>query len=119
VKRSHEPVFWTLFGAGGMLSALIGPVLIFVTGIAVPLGVLLPRATLDYAHLRAWVHSVPGALMTFALIALFLFHGAHRLQHSLHDLGWRARALPKLLCYGAAALASADAAWLLVRLGGS
>jgi hypothetical protein len=28
-------------------------VLLFVTGIAVPLGLLLPRTTLDYARLRA------------------------------------------------------------------
>lgn len=80
---------------------------------------LLPRTMLDYAHVRGWLHNLAGAALTFALIALLLFHGAHRLQHSLYDLGWRARALPKLLCCGSAALASATAAWLLVRLGGS
>ena len=37
-KRSNAPIFWGLFGAGGMLSALLGPMLVFITGIAVPLG---------------------------------------------------------------------------------
>ena len=37
-KRSNAPIFWGLFGAGCMMAALFGPVMIFITGIAVPLG---------------------------------------------------------------------------------
>ena len=36
LKRSNAPVFWLLFGAGGMLSALFGTALVFLTGIATP-----------------------------------------------------------------------------------
>jgi fumarate reductase subunit D len=115
MKRSHEPVFWALFGAGGMLSALLGPVLIFVTGIAVPLG-WLPPDTMDHARMLAFLRSPLGALGAGALIALLLFHGCHRLLHSLHDLGLRRSRWTALAFYGFAALGSAVAFVLLASL---
>jgi fumarate reductase subunit D len=87
LKRSNKPVFWSLFGAGGMLSALIGPMLIFITGIAVPLGILLPATTLDYDRALALAQGWFGKLALLIVIALFLFHGCHRMYHTLHDLG--------------------------------
>ena len=33
MKRSNKPIFWSLFGAGGLLAALIGPMLVFLTGV--------------------------------------------------------------------------------------
>jgi len=48
--RSNKPIFWSLFGAGGMLSALTAPVLVLVTGILIPLGVLFPSSALDYGQ---------------------------------------------------------------------
>ena len=78
MKRSSKPIFWSLFGAGGMLSALVGPMLVFVTGIAVPLGFLLPRETMSYDRMLAFVASGIGKLAVLAVISLFLFHGLHR-----------------------------------------
>ena len=37
-QRSSEPFFWSLFGAGGVVVAFIVPMLIFITGVAGPLG---------------------------------------------------------------------------------
>ena len=50
MKRSNAPIFWSLFGAGGMLAALIGPALVFITGIAAPHGWLLPRELMNYPN---------------------------------------------------------------------
>jgi fumarate reductase subunit D len=116
MKRSHEPVFWLLFGAGGMLSALFGPVLVFITGIAVPLGWLLPADLLRYDRVLALARHPLGRLALLAVIALFLFHGCHRLLHSLHDLGVRTGSAGRWVFYGAATLGSIAAAALLLRL---
>ncbi|MGA9855583.1 MAG: fumarate reductase subunit FrdD [Gammaproteobacteria bacterium] len=100
MKRSDAPVFWLLFGAGGMLSALVGPMLVFITGIAVPLGLLLTTDTLSYPHVLAFAHSWIGAVFLFAVVVLFLWHAGHRIFHSLHDLGIHAGVVVKLCCYG-------------------
>jgi len=117
MKRSHEPVFWALFGAGGMLSALVGPVLVFVTGIALPLGWLLPPAAWSHARLLALAQHPAAKLAVLALISLFLFHGCHRLLHSLHDLGVRTGRAAALAFYGFATLATFGAGALLLRIG--
>ncbi|MBV8032775.1 MAG: fumarate reductase subunit FrdD [Betaproteobacteria bacterium] len=86
MKRSNKPIFWALFGAGGMLSALVGPMLIFITGLAVPLG-WLDRETMRYERVLAFAQSGAGKLAIVAVISLFLFHGCHRMYHCLHDFG--------------------------------
>ena len=58
LKRSNAPIFWALFGAGGMLSALLGPMLVFITGIAVPLGLILPADTMSYPHMLAFAQQL-------------------------------------------------------------
>ena len=72
MKRSHEPIFWSLFGAGGVLSALIAPILIFITGIITPIGVWMPPQALDYA--RQSLENAPDELKQFPLAALGWVH---------------------------------------------
>ena len=109
MKRSNKPIFWSLFGAGGMLSALIGPALIFVTGIAAPLGYV----DLGYERMRALAQSGSGKVAIFLVVSLFLFHGLHRMYHSLHDLGIHVGPGRKALFHGVAAAGSLAAAVLL------
>ena len=113
MKRSNKPVFWSLFGAGGMLSALVGPALVFITGLAVPLGFLLPHQTMSYERMVVFARSVPGQLALLCVISLFLFHGCHRLYHCLHDLGIHVGPGLKALFHGIAIAGTLAAASLL------
>jgi fumarate reductase subunit D len=115
--RSNAPLFWLLFGAGGMLAALLGPVLVFVTGIAVPLGFTLPADLLSYPRLHALAQHWLGKGFLFVVVTLFAWHAVHRLLHSLHDLGLRTGIAAKLLCYGSAALLTVVSATGLLVLG--
>ena len=116
MKRSNAPIFWSLFGAGGMLSALIGPMLVFITGIAVPMGFLLPRDFLDYPRMLSLAQHWAGKAFLFLVVALFLWHGAHRIFHSLHDLGIPTGTGAKLACYGPALLGTIVTAIALLAL---
>ena len=117
LQRSNAPIFWALFGAGGMLSALLGPMLVFITGLAVPLGLLLPPDTMSYANMLAFAQHLIGKGFIFAIIALFLWHAAHRIFHSLHDIGIHAGTGAKLLCYGLAMLGTLITAYALLAVG--
>jgi fumarate reductase subunit D len=115
-KRSHEPIFWSLFGAGGMLAALVLPALIFITGIAGPLG-WLPDGSLGFERLTGFAGSVIGGFSVWLVISLTLWHAAHRIYHSLHDLGvHRGLKIYKVACYGAALVGTVWSAWQVAAL---
>jgi fumarate reductase subunit D len=115
-KRSDEPLYWTLFGAGGVLVALALPALVLITGLAWPLG-LLPAESLGYERLSGLLRSPIGALAMLAVVFLSLWHAAHRIFHSLHDFGVHANmGRWKALSYGAAAFGGAWAALMLIVL---
>ena len=117
MRRSNKPIFWSLFAAGGMLSALVGPVLIFITGIAVPRGFLLPRETMNYEHMLAFVSTGLGKLAVLAVISLFLFHGLHRMYHCLHDVGVHVGAGLKAVFHGLAIAGTLATVYLLAVIG--
>jgi fumarate reductase subunit D len=117
VKRSNAPVFWLLFGAGGMLAALFGPVLVLVTGLVVPLGAASTGGPMSYPRMLAFAQNPLGKAFVFAVVALFAWHAAHRLFHSLHDLGLRTGSAAKLACYGSALALTLVAAAALLAIG--
>jgi fumarate reductase subunit D len=117
MKRSHEPIFWSLFGAGGVLSALVAPILIFITGIIAPTGLWMPPEALDYSRVLAFTQHGFGKLIILAVISLFLFHAVHRIYHGLHDLGVHAGSGTMVAAYGSALAGTFAAAVLLLKIG--
>jgi len=117
MKRSHAPIFWLLFGGGGMLAALLGAMLVFITGVAVPLGWPLPADLLSYPRVLAFAQHGIGKAFLLVVIVLFAWHAAHRILCSLHDVGIHKGLVAKLACYGGAMALSAVAAASLLRIG--
>ena len=117
MKRSNKPIFWSLFGAGGTLSALIGPMLVLITGVLVPLSIVLPRDTMSYDRTLALAQNGFGKAALLAVISLFLFHGCHRMYHCLHDFGVHVGPGLKAVFHGFAIIGTAAAVYVLTVLG--
>jgi fumarate reductase subunit D len=109
-ERSIAPLWWLLFSAGGVASALLMPVAIVITGIAVPAG------WVSADSLCAFVRNPLTRLVLFGLVSLSFFHWAHRFRYALVDLGLGVVGRRAWLFYGAAMLGTAVAAALLVRV---
>jgi fumarate reductase subunit D len=110
-------VFWLLFGAGGMLSALFGPALIMLTGVMAPHGWGLPMSFTDFASAQAFVRNPIGKLVVFAVIVLFFWHGAERLFLTLKDMRAGGPTLLRLATYGVAAVLTLLTLILLLLIG--
>ena len=99
MKKHTEPFWWSLFGAGGVLSAMFLPALLLLTGIAFPLGWLdLPSYEHIYSLLNPWF----SRLLLFGIITFSMFHWAHRFRFTLED-GLQLKRFDSLIsvcCYG-------------------
>jgi fumarate reductase subunit D len=98
MARSNKPVLWLPFAAGGLIAALIIPVLILITGVLLPLGVV----HLPYEKMAAFAHNPLGKLILFGTVAFSAWHAAHRLRMTAHDLGFGDGVAVKVICYGSA-----------------
>jgi len=103
MARSNKPVVWALFAAGGTLAAFALPAIIFSLTLGVGLG-LLPPEILAYERAVAGLTMPLVKLVTFVIAVLILWHAAHRLRITAHDLGVYADGLVMVIFYGLAAL---------------
>ena len=116
MKKSNEPIFWSLFSAGGMISAMVFPVLIIITGILVPLG-LTKGNPLNFERIHSAVSNPLIKLILFIIISLPLFHWAHRFKFTLVDIGLKSVSiLISIFCYGGAIIGTIITALLLFKI---
>lgn len=113
MARSNEPIFWSLFSAGGVVTAFLLPIHVLLFGILFPLGAI----ELSYDRLAPIVTHPIGRIYLFVLISLSLFHAAHRLRFVLADLGLKPIArLLAVVCYGGALVGTILGAWVVIGL---
>jgi fumarate reductase subunit D len=112
MARSNKPILWLPFAAGGLAAALIIPVLILITGILMPLGIL----PLPYEKMAAFAHNPLGKLILFGAVALPAWHAAHRLRMTAHDLGFGGGAVVQPVCDGSAGVLIVAASAVLLMI---
>ena len=112
-RTTPEPFVWLLFSAGGVVAALVLPVLLVLFGVAIPLG-WVPAP--DHAHLLALLRNPLTRLGLIGVSALALVHAAHRLRFTVeHAFQLRRHdAIIATVCYGGALVGTAAAAYLMV-----
>jgi fumarate reductase subunit D len=115
-RRPIEPFLWILFSAGGVLAALLIPILLLLFGVLFPHGWVSPPS---HAHLTALLGHWLVRAGSFLLCTLSLFHWAHRFRYTLYD-GLQIKHLNELVnlfCYGGAVVGSVAAALVVWRMG--
>lgn len=94
MRPSNEPFFWAIFSAGGMIVAFLLPVLIIITGFVVPAG------GIEFEQLDNLFGNWLVRLIIFGVAFFGFFHAAHRIRHTLKDLGLHSVATPlAVICY--------------------
>ena len=113
-RKTSEPFWWGLFSAGGVVAAFLVPIHLLLHGIAIPLG-WLPADVTGYERMRALFGHPLIKIYLFVLIALPLYHWAHRFRFTLYDLGLKSIRTPiAILCYGGAVLGTLATVWILL-----
>jgi len=113
MAKSHKPVVWFPFAAGGTVIAFFIPVIVLLTFMAalghVPAG-------LSYERIHAFAGSGLGKLIIFGVVALSLWSSAHRLRCTCYDFGVRADTLAATVLYIAAIAGSLLTAVYLLKI---
>lgn len=113
MAKSHKPVVWFPFAAGGTVIAFFIPVIVVLTFLAalghIPSG-------LGYDKMLAFAGSWFGKVSIFGVVALSLWSSAHRLRCTCFDFGLRADALVATVLYIAALAGCAAVAISLLRI---
>ena len=113
-RATLEPLLWLLFSAGGVVAALVIPVLLLLFGLVVPLGLSPPSPE----HMLAVLGHPLARVTIFVSCTLLLFHWAHRFRYTLYD-GLQIKhltALIVLLCYGGVLVGTIAAGYLVWQL---
>ncbi len=116
MSRSNEAFWWSLFSAGGVMSALFLPAIILATGFLLPTNDSA-RAAEHYQQVSSVVGWWPVSIVLLGVISLSMFHCVHRIRHVLMDFGLRRiNLLLMIICYGGAFAGTVATAFLLWKI---
>lgn len=103
--RSDEPMYWLLFGAGGMVASMVLPAIMVVL---IAAGYTSDDLNSGFLNLNQ-VHNIFSnwllSLIVFGVVFLLSFYALHRMHHSSHDFGIHSK-ITWYIAYGLAAAVS-------------
>ncbi|MGN0915714.1 MAG: fumarate reductase subunit FrdD [Succinivibrio sp.] len=103
--RSDEPMYWLMFGAGGMVAAMVLPALLVLMIAAGITSDDLTNGILNLNQVYCVFSNWFLSLCVFGVIFLLSFYAFHRMHHSSHDFGIHTK-LTWYIAYGTAAAVS-------------
>jgi len=113
MARVNKALFWSLFAAGGTLTAFVFPALAVVV-LFTAYG--HPPDIMAFEQIHGLLSNWLVKLAAFGTVALALWHAAHRMRTALHGIGLRADGLVAVVGYGIAALGTVLVAYYLLRI---
>ena len=103
--RSDEPMYWLMFGAGGMVASMVLPANMVEL---IAAGLTRKKKKNGFLNLGQ-VYGIFSnwflSLCVFGVIFLLSFYALHRMHHSSHDFGIHSK-LTWYIAYGSAAAIS-------------
>jgi len=115
VRLRLEPLLWILFSAGGVVAALVIPVLLLLFGLVFPLGWL---SAPSHGYVLTLLSYSLSRVAIFVSCTLLLFHWAHRFRFTLYD-GLQLKHLSQLIflfSYGAVLVGTILTGYLVWQL---
>ncbi len=113
-KPSAKAIPWLLFAAGGTTVAFILPVMVVITSLGPAVGLF--EGALQYETMYNFVSYWPIRIILLGIIALMLWHAAHRLRVCAHDVGIRQDGAVAWVLYGLAGIGTLATAMALLTL---
>ena len=117
MKGSHEAFWWSMFSGGGVIAAMLIPVLVFATLVAPGFGWGVFVDAMRYDRILELLGSQLVRAVLFVAIWLSFFHAFHRIRHLVLDLHVPVPGLPVAVAsYLLATAGTVAAAVILWRL---
>jgi len=113
MAKINKALFWSLFAAGGTVTAFVFPVMALIVLIAASGG---SPGIMEFSQIQGVLGNWLGKLVAFGIVSLALWHAAHRLRTALHGLGLRADGLVAFIGYGIALLGTLLCAYYLLQI---
>jgi fumarate reductase subunit D len=113
MAKVNKAFFWSLFAAGGTLTAFVFPVLVLIVLLAAHGN---PPEIMGFEQMQRLLSNWLVKIAAFGTVALALWHAAHRLRTALHGLGLRADGAVAAIGYGVALLGTLLTAYFLLQI---